>query len=173
MDIMIDLETLAASPDAVILTIAAQCFDPLGKGYSEKFQYYARITLDSQEDRVISDSTVEWWGTQPEAAAEALAEDNRIPLEQALDELHKLCWKCDLIWTNGITFDICILENAYTKLGKPLPWQFFKVRDARTVYSLWPDCPKPVTSHHALEDCRRQIDILQQTLIHLNVKKLK
>jgi len=168
-----DLETLAATPDATILTIAAQCFDPLGKGYSEKYHYYARIALEGQEDRKVSEDTIAWWGTQPEAAAEALAEDNRIPLDQALDDLHKLCWKSDLIWTNGITFDICILENAFTSRGKPYPWQFFKVRDARTVYSLWPDCPKPVTSHHALEDCRRQIDMLQKTLKHLNVAKLR
>jgi hypothetical protein len=30
-------------------------------------------------------------------------------------------------------------------------------------YSLWPELPKPVTSHHALEDCRRQIELLQNT----------
>ena len=33
MDIMIDIEGLATGPDATILTIAAQGFDPLGKGY--------------------------------------------------------------------------------------------------------------------------------------------
>jgi len=31
---------------------------------------------------------------------------------------------------------------------------------------------KPPTSHHALEDCRRQIDLLQATLKHLNIKEL-
>ena len=172
MDIMIDIETLAVTPDATILTIAAQCFDPMGTGYIDK-QYYARITLESQEDRRIDDITVDWWKKQPEAAAEAMAEDNRVPLEEALDNLHKLCWKCNLIWTNGPVFDISILENACKSRGRPIAWQYFKVRDARTVYSLWPDHPKPPTSHHALEDCRRQIDILQQTLAHLNVRKLK
>jgi len=33
--------------------------------------------------------------------------------------------------------------------------------------------PKPRASHHALEDCRRQIDLLQQTLKHLRVAGLK
>jgi len=47
------------------------------------------------------------------------------------------------------------------------------VRDSRTVFSLWPEQPIPVTSHHALEDCRRQIGMLQTTLQHLNVKELK
>jgi hypothetical protein len=38
---------------------------------------------------------------------------------------------------------------------------------------LYPDLPKPRASHHALEDCKRQIDLLQQTLQHLGVTKLK
>jgi len=53
-----------------------------------------------------------------------------------------------------------------------LPWQYYKIRDARTVYSLYPGLSRPMTSHHALEDCRRQIDMLQTTLVHLNIKEL-
>jgi len=37
---------------------------------------------------------------------------------------------------------------------------------------LYPGLPRPATSHHALEDCRRQIDMLQATLTHLNIKEL-
>jgi hypothetical protein len=40
------------------------------------------------------------------------------------------------------------------------------------VFSLFPGLEKPPTSHHALEDCRRQIGMLQSTLRHLNVKEL-
>jgi hypothetical protein len=65
-----------------------------------------------------------------------------------------------------------ILEHAYKSYNKPIPWQFYVVRDSRTVFGLWKDLPKPPTSHHALEDCRRQIDLLQTTLRHLNVKEL-
>jgi len=65
-----------------------------------------------------------------------------------------------------------ILEHAYKSYGKPIPWQFYAVRDSRTVFSLWLGLPKPATSHHALEDCRRQITLLQDTLQHLNVKEL-
>jgi hypothetical protein len=65
-----------------------------------------------------------------------------------------------------------IIEHAYKSFGKPIPWQFYVVRDARTVYSLYPSLPKPPTSHHALEDCRRQIDLLQVTLKQLNITQL-
>ena len=172
-DLMIDIEGLGTGPDTTILTIAAQSFDPLGTGYHDR-HYYARITLESQENRSIQQDTIDWWASQPDAAREeAFGEDNRIPLDQALDELAKFIWQSKLIWANGPTYDMNIIEHAYKSFGKPLPWQFYVVRDARTVYSLWPGLPKPSTSHHALEDCKRQIDMLQQTLRHLNITELK
>ena len=169
---MIDIEGLGTGPDATILTIAAQSFDPFGQGYYDR-QYYARITLESQENRSIQQDTIDWWATQPEAQAEAFMEEGRIDLDQALDSLGKLIWQHKLIFANGPTYDMNILEHAYKSYNKPLPWQFYNVRDARTIYSLWPELPKPPTSHHALEDCRRQIDMLQATLQHLNVKELR
>ena len=170
---MIDLEGLATGPDTTILTIAAQTFDPFGTGWYDK-HYYARVTLESQENRAIDDGTIAWWATQPDhAREEAFNEQDRVPLDQALDELAKMIWHSKLIWSQGPTYDMNILEHAYKSYGKPLPWKYFQVRDSRTVFSLWPDQPIPVTSHHALEDCRRQIDMLQATLKHLDVKELK
>ena len=94
---MIDLEGLATGPNTCILTIAAQAFDPFGTGYYDK-HYYARIDLESQPDRDIDDGTIEWWATQPpHAREEAFNEQDRIPLDQALDELAKLIWHSTLI----------------------------------------------------------------------------
>jgi hypothetical protein len=170
--LMIDIETIGVAPAATILTIAAQAFDPFGDGYYPQ-QYYARITLESQEDRTIDQGTLDWWATQPDAAREeAFNEQGRIPLDQALDELGKLIWNSKFLWCQGPTFDCTILEHAYKSLGKSIPWQYYKVRDSRTVFSLWPDLEKPSTSHHALEDCRRQIKLLQETLAYLKVKAL-
>jgi exodeoxyribonuclease VIII len=169
---MIDLEGLGTGPDTTILTIAAQAFDPFGE-QDFKQQYYARVTLESQENRSIQQGTIDWWATQPAAARdEAFNEEGRIPLDQALDELGKLIWHSKRIWAQGPTYDMNILEHAYKSYGKPIPWQFYAVRDSRTVFSLWPDLPKPPTSHHALEDCRRQINLLQTTLKHFNIKAL-
>lgn len=173
MHLMIDLEGLATGPDATILTIAAQAFDPFGKGYYEQ-SYYARITLESQENRVIDDDTIAWWATQPAIIRdEAFNEEGRIPLDQALDELGKLIWRSKMIWAQGPTYDMNILEHAYKSYRKSLPWKYFMVRDSRTIFSCWPDQPIPPTSHHALEDCRRQIGMLQNTLKYLNVTELK
>ena len=174
MDIMIDIETCGTGPNACILTIAAQCFDPLQRqSYNELRSYYARIDPDSQSDRNIEQGTIEWWATQPrEAQEEAFGEDNRIPLKQALEELGVLIWQSKRFWANGPTFDANILEHAYKSYGLNLPWKFYVVRDARTVYSLVPDLAKYPASHHALEDCRRQIDLLHDSLEYLNIKNL-
>jgi len=170
---MIDLEGLATGPDATILTIAAQAFDPFGKGYYEQ-SYYARVTLESQENRVIDDDTIAWWATQPaEVRNEAFNEEGRVPLDEALDGLGKLIWHSKMVWAQGPTYDMNILEHAYKSYRKTLPWKYFMVRDSRTIFSCWPDQPIPPTTHHALEDCRRQIGMLQNTLKYLNVKELK
>jgi hypothetical protein len=180
--LMIDIETLGTTPDALILTVAAQSFDPVGDGYYNQ-SYYARVDFDSQLDRKIEDGTLKWWATQNSMAREeAFSEDNRKPLEQVLDELGKLIWQSSAIWANGPTFDMTILEHAYKSYKKPLPWQYYRVRDARTVYMLKSDSAvlsnSQVTdvnrpaSHHALDDCRRQIDLLQQTLRQLNIKEV-
>ena len=187
MHLMIDIETLATAPDATILTVAAQAFNPLGQGYYDT-KYYARVDLDSQANRAVEQGTLDWWAKQSEfAREEAFAEQDRIPLDQVLDDLGKIIWKSSSIWANGPTFDMTILENAYKSYNKPLPWQYYKVRDCRTVYMLWPsekfnDTPvapmlvnnqahRPA-SHHALDDCRRQIDLLQWTLKQIGIKDL-
>lgn len=173
--LMIDIEGLATGPDTTILTIAAQSFDPFGSGCENMRHYYTRVSLEGQENRSIDDSTVAWWGTQPEEAQEeALGEGaDRIHIKTALEDLYKLAWQHDFVWAQGPTYDMNILEHAYKENGMPLPWKFYRVRDSRTVISLWPDCPKPPTTHHALEDVRKQINLLQLTLKHLGVTDIK
>jgi hypothetical protein len=162
MDVMIDIETCGTGVDACILTVAAQCFDPLQRSDLEQQRtFYARVDPESQPDRNISDGTIEWWSRQPaEAQEEAFGLEGRIPLSDCLRELHRLVWHCNRVWANGPTFDCNILEHAYKSYNIVLPWQYYKVRDARTVYGLVPELQKYPASHHALEDCRRQIYLL-------------
>lgn len=171
---MVDIETCGTGPEACILTIAAQCFDPLQRrDYTKDRSYYARVDIESQSNRRIEQSTIEWWATQPTAAQEeAFGEQGRIPLKQALEELGKLVWQSKRFWANGPTFDANILEHAYKSYNMALPWQYYNVRDCRTVYGLCPSLSKYPASHHALEDCRRQIDLLHDSLEFLKIKEL-
>lgn len=170
-DVMIDIETLSVAPNATILTIGAQGFDP----FSDKFTkdtYYERISLESQDGRDVDDSTVEWWGKQSEAAQEeAFGEEGRVDLKEALEKLTKIVWQAERIWANGSTFDMTILENAYKTNGLNMPWKYWQVMDARTVYKMTSRRGQTGNTHNALEDCVNQIDLLQKCLAELGVTK--
>ena len=124
--LMIDIEGLGTGPDATILTIAAQSFDPFGRGYYDRC-YYARITLESQENRRIQDDTLAWWATQPEAQAEAFMEEGRVDLDQALDLIIKLISKPDvpaasapalIVKLQAISAKLSVLARYYTTFEK-------------------------------------------------------
>jgi hypothetical protein len=174
IDLMIDIETLGVVPEANISTIAAQLFDPFADGYTEDDHFYSRISPESQPNRIVSESTLDWWAKQPkEAKEEAFGDADRIDLKVALEKLAKLIWRSDHVWSQGPTFDMNILENAYREYDINFPWDFWNIRDSRTVFSLYPDLVMPKVEHHALADCRRQILLLQKTLKHLKVERIK
>jgi hypothetical protein len=173
MNLMLDIETLGSAPDSVILTIAACAFDPFSDAIYDQHALYSRIDTECQNDRSIDESTVAWWANQSAAAQEeAFGEQNRVPLEDALQELSDLIWKSNITWANGISFDVTILENAFKSYGMQLPWQYYNVLDARTVYRMNPDRERLGNSHHAFEDVILQIGLLQRTFKKLGIKSL-
>jgi len=173
VDVMIDIETLGSAPDSVILTIAACAFDPFSDTVYDQHSLYYRIDTECQENRSIDDSTVAWWAKQSvEAQEEAFGEQNRILLKDALQELSDLIWKSKITWANGISFDVTILENAFKSYNIRLPWQYYNVLDARTVYRMNPDRERLGNSHHAFEDVMLQIGLLQRTFKKLGIKSL-
>jgi len=161
-DVMIDLETLATSTDAAILTIGAVKFDPFGKDIQEPAMdsFYLRVDLDSCDriGLVTNDDTIAWWAQQSkEAQEEAFGEDNRVDIADAMAQLYKFCWGAKRVWSNGAAFDVPICETAFKRVGKAIPWSFWQVRDVRTAFDLGinPHRP-PVTAHHALQDAWNQ-----------------
>lgn len=161
-DIMIDLETLATSTDAAILTIGAVKFDPFGKDIEDPAMdsFYVKVDIDScdQLGLVANDDTIAWWGQQSkEAQEEAFGTEGRIHIRDAMDQLYKFCWGAKRVWSNGAAFDIPICETAFKRLQKATPWQYWQVRDVRTIFDLGinPNRP-PVLAHHALQDAWNQ-----------------
>ena len=160
---MIDLETLATSSNAAILTIGAVKFDPFGKDIEEPEMdsFYVKVDLDSchEINLDVSDDTLAWWASQSEEAkAEAFGEGpDRLHIREAFEKLYKFCWGAKRVWSNGAGFDIVICENIFKKLNKAVPWSFWQVRDVRTAFDLGinPNRP-PVLAHHALQDAWNQ-----------------
>ncbi len=156
--LMLDMETLAVSPRAVVLTVGAVHFDPNGSGYSDSI--YMKVDLDEQDrlGREIDPNTLDWWSKQdPAIMEEAFDQNSRISLPEAMDRFHKFAWGCDAFWSHGATFDLVIIEDIYRQLNKSLPWQYWQLRDTRTLFDLGfdPEMPKG-NKHDALQDAIRQ-----------------
>jgi hypothetical protein len=170
--LMVDLETMAVTPRAVVLTLGAVHFNPYGNGYGDKL--YLRFDLDDQDklNREIDPNTLDWWAKQdPKVMEEAFSPDNRVPLKEAMDQFHKFAWGCDAFWAHGSLFDIAILEDLYRQIEKPVPWQYWQIRDTRTIFDLgWdPDMPQ-ASKHDALQDAIRQSVGVQNVYAKLKVK---
>ena len=167
---MVDLETLATSPDAVILTIGAVTFDPASNKIFDKLYYRVDVESCDRLGMTVNDDTVEWWSKQAaNVQTEAFAEDNRVPIEEVIEKFHKFAWNCDAFWSHGATFDLVILDCYYRKLNKVPPWNFWQIRDTRTLFDLGydPEMPKEGL-HNALEDASRQAMGVQTIYRKLN-----
>jgi hypothetical protein len=178
-DIMIDLETLATSTDAAILTIGAVKFDPFGSELKEPAMesFYVKVDLDSCDriGLVTNDDTIAWWASQSKEAQEAAFDpEGRIQIEDAFQQLYKFCWGAKRVWSNGSVFDIVICENVFKRINKAIPWQYWQVRDVRTAFDLGinPQRP-PVTAHHALEDAWNQAVGIQNVFNTLRMSTTK
>lgn len=168
--LMVDMETMAVSPNAVVLSLGAVHFDPYQEGYTDSI--YFKIDLDDQDHlgREIDPNTLDWWAKQdPVIMEEAFSPNDRISLVEAMDRFHKFAWGCNAFWSHGATFDLVILENIYKQLSKPLPWNYWQLRDTRTLFDLgWdPEMPKG-NKHDALQDAIRQSVGVQNIYKKLN-----
>ena len=163
--VMLDLETLSTRPDATILTFGACKFSPYNQEPIDKGIYF-RVNVDEQIalGRHVDDNTIEWWGKQSaDVYDEAFNPADRITLEQFTQELNRFIVGCDNIWAQGPVFDIVILENLYRQMGLPCPWQFWQIRDSRTLLSSLGD-PREKNKaglHNALEDAVSQAQAVQ------------
>ncbi len=161
-NIMIDLETLSTSADAVILSIGAVKFD-LDKGKMDDGGFYTLVSADSNIEigRHISESTLAWWMGQGDAAKKVFTDPN-VSLTRALEEF--IAWvdrdrdDC-VVWGNGSDFDVAILAHAFHTHGLTQPWKFWNTRCFRTYKNL-PGAPRctapPLIAHNALHDAISQ-----------------
>lgn len=167
--IMIDTETLATGPNAVILSIGAVKFSLDGK--MDDSAFYASCSVDSQPNRHISESTLVWWMGQSDAARKVFTEP-KVTLESALNDFidwidhDKYC-----VWSNGADFDIPLVKHAMDQFGLEPPWKFWNQRCFRTLKSIPPGSyvPKPqepTIAHNAVADAIAQVAHLHAIFAH-------
>ena len=175
---MIDLETLGVNPDSVIMTLGAVKFDPFSD-VEPHSPLYLKGDVEEQTEslkRSVDENTLEWWGKQSkEIQEEAFGEDTkRVNCNELTKQLNKWCVGLDYIWCQGPTFDFVILQDFYKNVGKPVPWNYWQIRDSRTLFSMMPYDPRKDIQedlHNALADCFYQAKCVQKSFKHFGVKK--
>jgi len=176
--VMVDLETASTASDAAILSIGAVAFDPDNLEFRRSF--YLNVSLRSclAENLRFDASTFYWWARQDSSAGEAIQGD-QLPLRNVLADFGEFLSglgspQQTRMWSNGATFDIPILENAYHALGGSEPWSFWAVRCYRTISNLVPKDFHPWddtdgTKHNALRDAEYQTNRLLAIAKELNL----
>lgn len=160
-DLMIDLETLATTADAVIMSIGAVPFD-LEAGTVSEEGYYVSVSVESNLDyrRRISEDTLIWWMKQ-EAAARNVFMEPKIALPEALIGLSEFIGdNSPRVWSNGADFDVPMLAHAFTQQNMEVPWNRWDSRCFRTYKNLpgAKTVPAPASGvkHNALSDAYNQ-----------------
>lgn len=162
-DVMIDLETLDTEPSAQVVSCGAVMFDPRNNLLSAvEHGFYQRLEWDLKK-RSVSADTIKWWFQQDVDARAAVVcgEDEKTAVQFLTDLKYWLPKDCK-VWGNGATFDISMLENMYRQYEIECPWDFWNVRDVRTVVDMAygilgrHQVPFDGTPHHALHDAHYQ-----------------
>lgn len=171
--IMLDIETLSTRPDAIVLTLGAVKFDPFSDEIDIENGLYMKLDVDAQSavNRHVQEDTLKWWSQQDTVVFEdAMSEGDRLSIDEFTARLNKFVVGAKDLWSQG-SFDFVILENLYHQFGKPVPWQFWQLRDSRTLFGVCGD-PREKgrkDAHNSLMDSYYQAIGVQQ--VYENLKE--
>lgn len=179
-NVMIDIETLSTHKDAAIIEIGAVEFNKFTGEIGGTFNFIIDSSDWCKNDRHIDGETIQWWFKQSNAVRKRFSVKQEGVeygnLHRALIDLTYFIMDCDsidedknvVVWGNGSSFDIAILESAYNHFDMNLPWKFWSVNDVRTIVALNPsvkgNCKCNGTKHSAVDDCKYQIKYLTRTI---------
>jgi len=172
----IDLETIDTRPQSTVLSLGGVKFNPFDDSEPHSEMYF-KIQIDDQDrlGRTASDDTIEWWTKQdPKIMEEAFDQEGAITVEEALSKINKFVVGVDVLWGQGYGFDYTILEDMYRSLGKPIPYNFWQVRDSRTLFSVCKEDPRKKIQndlHNALADAYYQSKAIQMAYKELGATR--
>ncbi len=167
-DIMLDVETLAIDPKAVIVSIAAVKFS---FDHDETQDFYTNV--DPRDGKslglIIEQDTLDWWKLQKPEATKAWMKDGK-SVSYAMGALNEFLGdvKGLNVWAQGIDFDFPILKSSYDAVGLAAPWKYWAQCDSRTIFTVakfnTKNAPRVGNYHDALGDCHTQISWLKKLL---------
>lgn len=159
---MIDLETLATSANALIISVGACVFDEekiIRKGY-----WVLNQTEQYKKGRAISVDTVRWWMEQSDGARSVFKSRDILTLEKFAESFGVFFEGERLhLWGNGADFDLAIMIDLWQRHSLPkIPgWAYYNHMCYRTFHQLF-KCKGIVerkgTHHDALDDAVHQTE---------------
>lgn len=194
MHVMVDIETIATSADAVIIQVGAKYFEFDGENTD-----FPGIDVDFLMDvavgdqvkrlkRVIDPHTISWWmdDTKPDARVSVLSRDTSDSLFDVMNALNDYISRAKLhsrqtdapfgVWANSPTFDLSIIRHAMVQLGIEPCWSYGREYDVRTLrflnnhLELGVDYDKANggIAHNALDDSKGQSKFVKSVFRVLN-----
>lgn len=180
-NVMIDLETLSTHTNAAIIEIGAVEFNKYTGEIGSKLNIIINPSDWCKNERHVDGETIQWWFKQKnEARKRFITKQNDVTyldLKSALNALKYFIMDCDsvdddknvVVWGNGATMDITILESAYEYFNMETPWKYWSVNDVRTIVDLNPTIKKNCKfeegiKHSAVADCLHEIKYTVETI---------
>jgi len=161
MDLMIDIETLGNTHDAVIIQLAACFFDRNTGEIGNTFSVNIDRESAKVEGFVENEETLKWWSEQNQDVFNSITTQNLKDVKIAMKDFFAFIGKPSeiVVWSHA-TFDFVIVQNYLKKLGIGyMPYR--GARDIRTLVDLSGinldkyDWTKK--THDALDDCKFQV----------------
>ena len=103
---------------------------------------------------------------------EAFDQTGAVTVNELCDALNRWVVGVHTFWGQGYGFDYTILEDLYKSVGRPIPWNFWQVRDSRTLFGLLREDPRKKIQnnlHNAYADAYYQSKAIQIAFNDLGV----
>jgi len=166
---MIDLETLDTTHEAVVLSVGAVVWDD--HMMVERFSRVLDMNEQTAVGRTINQYTLIWWLRQDRTALQEAFSPVRVPVKTVIDSFNEfasghMAEGLTKFWAGPATFDFPIWENLCKDFGKDVPWSHKQRYDLRTAVSALGYSVKKYTPtvqgmpHIPVHDCERQIGLL-------------
>ena len=152
-DLVVDIETLGIEYGSKVLSIAAVSGDN---------RFYKVI---SNPEGTIDEDTLNWWNQCPSVLARNEVfqpNENSTDLRSALVELVQFINEnhCERFWGCSPDFDFGHLAYWMKKYQIDIPWQFWQLRDIRTIRDFIPKEKIEMLNQQYLPNDQRHIAIV-------------
>lgn len=166
---MVDIESVDKLPTSGILSIGCVLFNDKGL-CNEKFYLAVKIESNITYGLTFSESTMAFWRKQKPEAQAVFFDKSAVDLKIALQAYKNYLYRHGSsrsnlkVWSCGASFDIPILNNAFSIVGIEPPQMFWNESCYRTIKNIWKNVEikreGASASHHALQDAIEQAEHL-------------